>query len=1152
MKRIIFFSILFCNTIFSITGQVVNLNPDANGTPWLTGGVPKMTPVYQQKINSIPMMVRKSFIEPPSRVDNSENKFMPPIFIQTHGCCAQASGVGYVFTYEISLLRDLPADSIIYKENQYPTHFTYNFLNGGNPLQGSTVENGWDIIKENGCPTVQIYGSMDANGNPTHWMTGYEDYYSAMQNRIDYYETIDLSDPDSALINIKQWLYNRNDNNAEFGSLVSFVTNMQACDIEIIQPPHPEFGKTFLNEYLEPDPEDQNHQLTIVGFDDNIELWDINGDGYYTNDIDVDSNGCIDLFDYEKGAFKVANSWGTTWPNTASKGYIYWPYRFLAYGPDTTLPDPFIGSKAFILYPLVNCEPELLLKVNLYHERRRIIRFDVDFGENANDNSPEINKYYDAFSMNGGNYPLLGHQNYDPLEVVLDYSQFFSEEDVGKLFFNVWQGLNTDTLGYLSHFSLVDYRWGETFELDSDITHETIEFMFNWFSIDYDLIVPGDDQVISQNTNLSSNMVCRFSPTVTENTTLTIKNGVEIDMYNSELIIDEGSELIIEDSVVFRSKKGNSKIIINGAVNSVLNEITFEADPGCTLEIILNNESATVSFTDCSFENVLLTSYAYSLSISNNSSLTNSFIDHTNGYFNLANSNLNSSSVKLFNTGETTAAISVSLTGNTFNQGYTMTNEIISINGYANFVFDNNTVINQIMTVGTYFGLAVFNSGGNFRNEHSISGNEIYSQESCMDSRCPSIPIGIVIYNSYAKLENNYVHHNYLGIECLNSPQVTIIGNSSANNEEQTQRFINNGSYQIFVSEYGFPALIEWNAIYDNVYSSTCFIKHAVDMNNNPPDVVVENNYWGTNFNPTVNLCPDADHFDYTPIWSFGSKSSSIQSDAAELFNTGLEQEADSNYVAAKSIFQEVVTVYPETIFANTAMKELLYLEPLAGNDYAGLKTWYLTEQVILENSQLLKLGQSLANKCDEKMENYGIAIDWYEDMIDDPPTLQDSIFAIIDLENVYLQMGIDTNLRSDYIGSMPQYKPVSFLAHQVHRNELLSLLLSNDQLLGVSNGEFVNNDESEKISGLLQNKPNPFSGKTTLLFKLNWKDIFSAKIKVYSHTGEILKELKMGSPKTGLNRIEVDMVDYSAGLYFYSLFINGKHVDTKKMVLIK
>ncbi len=66
----------------STFSQVVNLNPDTLGDPWLTGGVPTLTPEMQAIIDSTPVLIRQSFIDPPSSVDNSQNIFMRPIFLQ--------------------------------------------------------------------------------------------------------------------------------------------------------------------------------------------------------------------------------------------------------------------------------------------------------------------------------------------------------------------------------------------------------------------------------------------------------------------------------------------------------------------------------------------------------------------------------------------------------------------------------------------------------------------------------------------------------------------------------------------------------------------------------------------------------------------------------------------------------------------------------------------------------------------------------------------------------------------------------------------------------------------------------------------------------------------------------------------------------------
>ena len=99
--------------------------------------------------------------------------------------------MGYVFTYEINWKRNLPANIA---DNLYPTHFTYNFLNNGDPEGTSKVWEGWDIIKENGCPSVATYGGICVNHDPTYWMTGYEKYHSALLNTIDSCEKISFAD----------------------------------------------------------------------------------------------------------------------------------------------------------------------------------------------------------------------------------------------------------------------------------------------------------------------------------------------------------------------------------------------------------------------------------------------------------------------------------------------------------------------------------------------------------------------------------------------------------------------------------------------------------------------------------------------------------------------------------------------------------------------------------------------------------------------------------------------------------------------------------------------------------------------------------------------------------------------------------------------
>jgi hypothetical protein len=64
----------------------------------------------------------------PAVVDNSSLPFMRPLIGQVGLECGQASSIGNMFTYEINAKRKVLGSL---PENQYATHFTYNFLNAG-------------------------------------------------------------------------------------------------------------------------------------------------------------------------------------------------------------------------------------------------------------------------------------------------------------------------------------------------------------------------------------------------------------------------------------------------------------------------------------------------------------------------------------------------------------------------------------------------------------------------------------------------------------------------------------------------------------------------------------------------------------------------------------------------------------------------------------------------------------------------------------------------------------------------------------------------------------------------------------------------------------------------------------------------------------
>ena len=82
----------------------------------------------------------------------------------------------------------------------------------------------------------------------------------------------------------------------------------------------------------------------------------------------------------------------------------------------------------------------------------------------------------------------------------------------------------------------------------------------------------------------------------------------------------------------------------------------------------------------------------------------------------------------------------------------------------------------------------------------------------------------------------------------------------------------------------------------------------------------------------------------------------------------------------------------------------------------------------------------------------------------------------------------------------------------------------------------------------LYQNMPNPFSEKTTISYELP-EGVSSAKILIHSLEGVLIKTYSL-STAAGLGYISVDAGMLSPGMYTYSLSVNNRMVDTKRMVV--
>jgi len=100
-----------------------------------------------------------------------------------------------------------------------------------------------------------------------------------------------------------------------------------------------------------------------------------------------------------------------------------------------------------------------------------------------------------------------------------------------------------------------------------------------------------------------------------------------------------------------------------------------------------------------------------------------------------------------------------------------------------------------------------------------------------------------------------------------------------------------------------------------------------------------------------------------------------------------------------------------------------------------------------------------------------------------------------------------------------------------------------------VSNQSAVNNQQLTVISAasLQQNIPNPFNHTTTINYILP-QQYSSAKIIITDKSGKVLKEVNVTG--AGKGNFKLDASTLASGAYQYTLYVDGKLIDTKQMIL--
>lgn len=381
----------------------------------------------------------------PASVDNSVYPYLRPVFTQMGASCGQAASVGYNFCYEINRVRGYAANI---PENQYPTHFTWNFLNYEDEWGvgvGVSYFRSFEILKNLGCPNEATYGSITFN-DPYYWMSGYEKYRQAMQNRIKAVNSINLATHEG-LLTLKNWLNDHLDGSitggvANFYTGIGVYTHLPATS--------PEAGKCVITGWNP----SATHALTIVGYNDSIR-YDLNHDGLFTNHVDINTDGIIDIKDWEIGGIKFVNSYGVEW---ADSGFCYALYSSLAfeYGQGGIW-----NNSAHVITVEPDYQPLLTLKADISHTMRGRIR--ITAGVNADTNAAYASTVmeFPVFDFQGGDYYMCGGYNDadKEMELGLDITPLIGacRNGTPSRFFLIIEEDDPDNLaaGIINQFSII-------------------------------------------------------------------------------------------------------------------------------------------------------------------------------------------------------------------------------------------------------------------------------------------------------------------------------------------------------------------------------------------------------------------------------------------------------------------------------------------------------------------------------------------------------------------------------------------------------------------------------------------------------------------------------------------------------------------------
>lgn len=381
----------------------------------------------------------------PAQVDNSKLPSFPVVGNQgSQGSCVAWALTYYQMSHQVCL--SLGCDNKTAKTRVYSPRWTYNMINGGVD-KGSYFSDGFSLQTKHGASLLSAlpYNASDYRG----WDLNADNWRSAIKSRMSSSQSI-LINSDTAFANVKQLL--TNGHVLVIGTYISswhFRTVATEPGAASTSP----FAGQAIAAYVNGTA--GAHAMTVVGFDDSI--W-----------TDINGNGLVD--DGEKGAFKIANSWGTGWRNAGFAWASYDAFRstsavsnFAPSGRRQLTQSGYAYLTTYTPY-----EPKLLAKVTLSHLARSNIS--LRFASSSTSSlTPQYYFYPKALVGTGGAYAFNGSNTEVEASFFFDLSSLASSAITDRIYYLLANDTVSGNPLTVKSFEIIDPNVLNTLDAASDV-----------------------------------------------------------------------------------------------------------------------------------------------------------------------------------------------------------------------------------------------------------------------------------------------------------------------------------------------------------------------------------------------------------------------------------------------------------------------------------------------------------------------------------------------------------------------------------------------------------------------------------------------------------------------------------------------------------